>query len=78
MEMIADISGGFTWQSIIVVVAIVCICMISRGICQARRGDDGKVEVSLGGVHDKKETLIEKIQTTTPKDDSDDDEEKQG
>ncbi len=48
MEMIADVSSGFTWQSIIVVCSIACLCLCASGVLQARRGGDGKIEVQMG------------------------------
>lgn len=48
MEMISDVSSGFTWQSIIVVTAAICICMCCKGLIGMRRGSDGKVEIAVG------------------------------
>lgn len=47
MEMINDISQGFTWQSIIVVAAVVMTCMCCRGFFFGR-DKDGKISVTVG------------------------------
>ena len=38
MEMITDVSSGFTWRAIILITAIVCVCMCCKGMIGARKG----------------------------------------